>query len=590
MGVWHVTLILILLAGSPLQEATLNGGDEGPQSSWLGEVFGVGREGVCMGDCLEGPWGLTLAFLPVQSPGKNTWNVLNSNNIPNVTADIVASNQPENVHPATVFYINVDKCDEEKQNRNSHSEETKKTTTQRPALGIQVLAGLVVALAQLASGCATTYAGATIPRLTDKNSTDLYLDEYNVSLFASLVNVGSLVGSISCGFLMVELGPRVATLVTLPAWLCAWIMIYFVNSVKLLHFAIFLLGTTKGVLENTPYTYMAEIAYMKYRGALSGVVDVCRALGMMFMYGIGALSLTWRQLALVVGISTSVPTFIGLLFLHDSPRWLANRGRFEETAKSLQFFRGSHYNIDEEYKDICDHVRERSIGSSIMHQLVYLKDVSILKRVGLLSAMVFLIQWGGNIVILSYTTVIFDEADSCDNNNVCSISVGAGRTLGALFFMLLVDYLGRRVAFIGPTLCSALCTLSLGVFFYVKNMVENGEELVSYVSWLPLVAVVIFSFNMAWVLAVFSILSGEILPGTFRQMGRAITGSANALSKTGAAQSFPNMKNTFGYHTVFWFCAFCGTASAVIPLLILETSGKSLEEIDRHYTRKQNKK
>ncbi|XP_076058524.1 facilitated trehalose transporter Tret1-like [Oratosquilla oratoria] len=407
---------------------------------------------------------------------------------------------------------------------------------------------------------------------------------------ASLVNVGSLVGSISCGFLMVELGPRVATLVTLPAWFCAWVMIYFVNSVKLLHFTIFLLGTTNGVLENTPYTYMPEIAHMHYRGALSGVVDVCRALGMMFMYGIGALSLTWRQLALVVGIFTSAPTFIGLLFLHDSPRWLANRGRFEEMAKSLQFFRGSHYNIDEEYKDICDHVREQSIGSSIMHQLVYLKDVSILKRVGLLSAMVFLIQWGGNIVILSYATVIFDEADSCDNNSVCSISVGAGRTLGALFFTILIDYVGRRVAFIGPILCCMFSTLALGVFFYIKNMVENGEELVSHVSWLPLVAVVIFSFNISWVLAVFSILTGEILPGTFRQMGRAITGSVNAMARTGAAQSFPNLKNTFGYHTVFWFCTFCGTASAVIPFLIPETSGKSLEEIDRHYTRKQNKK
>ncbi|XP_076059309.1 facilitated trehalose transporter Tret1-like [Oratosquilla oratoria] len=500
-------------------------------------------------------------------------------------------NDLKSVQHEPVFHINLEKSIQQTNICNSYNSVTKihQTYTQRPSLSIQILATLVIAIGLLGSGCASTYSGATLTELTSSNSTDLTLDDNSAALFASLINVGGLVGSMTSGFMMIALGPRVATLVITPAWLCAWMMIYFANSVPFLLVARFFVGVTKSVLEITPYMYVAEITFKEYRGALSGVIDVSRAFGMMFMYGIGALHLTWRQLALVVGTVTSAPIFIGLLFFHDSPRWLAGKGYFKKAFRSLQFFRGHHYNIDQEYKEICEQVRETNVNTNVLQQLKCLKDVTILKRLGILIAMTFLFQWGGNTVVLSYATVIFNETDSCTDANVCSIAVGAGRTVGALMFLVLVDRVGRRLAFMVPALFCSLSTFIIGVYFYVKNAMVNGEELVSVVSWMPMVAVFLFSFNTSWVVAVFSILPGEVFPLSFRSMGKAIVGTFSNLVKIVVVQSFPTLVTVFDYYTVFWIFSFCAVASAATPLFLLETSAKSLEEIERHYMNKNNR-
>lgn len=58
------------------------------------------------------------------------------------------------------------------------------------------------------------------------------------------------------------------------------------------------------------------------------------------MYVLGAAIPSWRILA---GVFAGLPvlTFVAVLFLKESPLYLVSRGKEDEAAASLRFFRGT---------------------------------------------------------------------------------------------------------------------------------------------------------------------------------------------------------------------------------------------------------
>ena len=53
--------------------------------------------------------------------------------------------------------------------------------------------------------------------------------------------------------------------------------------------------------------------------------------------------LPWR-LAIFIPVIISIPTFIFILFLHESPAWLRQKGRIEEYQKSMEFYKKCEVN------------------------------------------------------------------------------------------------------------------------------------------------------------------------------------------------------------------------------------------------------
>ncbi|XP_076058701.1 facilitated trehalose transporter Tret1-like [Oratosquilla oratoria] len=463
----------------------------------------------------------------------------------------------------------------------SRMEDGEMTQSQRPDVMMQVLGSLAAALPYMSVSSAVIYSGITLPQFTSSDATDIVLEDSTTALFSSLTNMGSILGALVAGPSMVIVGQRRTLLLALPATLACWLGVAFANSVSLLLVFRFLLGATVGVLETAPYTYVAEISYKDYRGSLSGIIEISRGVGMISYYAIGTSNLTWRQLALVAGITTTVPSFIGLLFMHDSPRWLASKGYNVRSDKALQFFRGNKYKIDQERKDILEQVKGmRHTNHNVVGQIKQLQDPSILKRFSLLMLMTLLWQWGGNVAILAYTVVIFGETNSCSSAAACSILVGVGRTVGSLVFFSLTDCVGRRPGFIVSSLGCSASMFSLGLYFYFKNEFDNGEMIVAGWTWLPSVAVLAFTFFIASVIGVSNILPGELLPLSFRLIGKGMSTVFNWIVVFSVSYMFVPLKNTFGLHGAFWTYAICGFLSAAIPLLLPETKGKSLEEIE----------
>ncbi|XP_076058660.1 facilitated trehalose transporter Tret1-like [Oratosquilla oratoria] len=464
------------------------------------------------------------------------------------------------------------------------------STAQRPQLFIQVCGCLVASLSQVGVACIFTFSGVTIPELTSSNNTDLFLDKSSTALFGSLPNMGAIFGSLLTGALTVSVGQRVILLLVLPFTLLCWLGIAFANSVPLLLGARFLLGLTVATLKHTPYIYVIEISHEMYRGNLSGIIDVMRGLGMIFSYSIGSLSLTWRQMALVFGFTTTIPQFIGLLFFHDSPRWLASKGYLEKSSKALQFFRGRQYNIDQEFADITIKAKESlCFKSNAFSQIKHLADPSIRKRFAIICLMILLRVMGGSNILLSYTATIFNETNSCSNPHICSILVGVGRTVGAILFFFSSDYIGRRPGFIFSSLVCSVSMYTLGLYFYISVYYEG--ELVTSLSWIPLVSVLVISCCASTATAIQSLISCEILPLSFRLMGNGMISTISYTLSFTVVETFLPLKSALGFYGVFWLYSFFLALSSYVPLAFLpETKGKTLEEIEDAYKNVEDRK
>lgn len=93
----------------------------------------------------------------------------------------------------------------------------------------------------------------------------------------------------------------------------------------------------------------------------------------------------------------------------------------------------------------------------------------------------------GTYALLSYASLVFDEAGSTLSPNASAIIVGVIQVVGVYVSTILVDRAGRKFLMITSAAC---CTLGLSVFAIYDYLQVNGIDVSDY-NYIPLVS---FSF------------------------------------------------------------------------------------------------
>ena len=91
--------------------------------------------------------------------------------------------------------------------------------------------------------------------------------------------------------------------------------------------------------------------------------------------------------------------------------------------------------------------------------------------------------------VIFYTSDIFASAGTGIDESLATIIVGVMQVVATFVASLVVDRLGRRILLLISDSVMALCTLLLGVYFYMQ---ERDKSSVENLGWLPIVAVCIF--------------------------------------------------------------------------------------------------
>jgi len=121
---------------------------------------------------------------------------------------------------------------------------------------------------------------------------------------------------------------------------------------------------------------------------------------------------------------------------------------------------------------------------------------------------------------------------------------------------------------------------ALGLYFYLKE-VQHMDDTVERISWLPLIALVVFisTYSIGWGALPWAVM-GEMFASNVKAKATGITVSVCWFLAFLITKFSSNMEKAFGNYALFWmFGAFCIISVVFTVLLLPETKGKSLQEI-----------
>jgi SP family facilitated glucose transporter-like MFS transporter 8 len=151
------------------------------------------------------------------------------------------------------------------------------------------------------------------------------------------------------------------------------------------------------------------------------------------------------------------------------------------------------------------------------------------------------------------------------------------QVLATYISTLLVDKAGRRLLLMLSSTTMAVCLSVLGLCFHLQT---QGYD-VSFISWLPLASVAVFIvvFSMGfgpipW------IMIGELFPNNVKGIASAVTAASAWILAFAVTKAFQNLLDLLGSSATFWlFAVMCVLGTIFVAVLVPETKGKTLENI-----------
>lgn len=130
------------------------------------------------------------------------------------------------------------------------------------------------------------------------------------------------IGGCLSGILAEAFGRKVAMMLLMPVFVLHWFIYFYATNVMMLIISSIISGLAGGLVEAATIMYAAEVSEPRLRGALTATGTVSIIFGMLAQTLIGRFY-DWRTVA---GVSIIFPVmcFLGLIFVPESPYWLAS--------------------------------------------------------------------------------------------------------------------------------------------------------------------------------------------------------------------------------------------------------------------------
>ncbi|KAJ0979676.1 hypothetical protein J5N97_015150 [Dioscorea zingiberensis] len=402
-----------------------------------------------------------------------------------------------------------------------------------------------------------------------RNDLTLSLSEFAV--FGSIVTIGAMLGAVTSGRIADLLGRKGAMKMSAFICLIGWLAIYFSEGALLLDIGRISTGYGIGVLSYVVPIFIAEIAPKNLRGGLTTLNQLFICAGGSTAYIVGTF-VTWRSLTLL-GIIPCALLLVGLLFIPESPRWLAKVGRQKDSQVALQMLRGEDTDITVEAAEIQEYIETlKSLPKASILDLFgrrYLRPVIV--GVGL---MVFQ-QFGGINGIGFYASETFVSA-GFSSGNLGTILMGCVQVPITIIGAILMDKSGRRPLIMVSATGTFIGCFLAGVSFYLKG---NGV----YMEWAPILAlsgilVYLGSFSIGMGAVPWVIMS-EIFPINVKGIAGSMVTLVNWFGSWAISYTFNFLMSWSSAGTFFIFSATSVATVLFVVLVVPETKGRTLEEI-----------
>ena len=400
-----------------------------------------------------------------------------------------------------------------------------------------------------------------------------------VGWVASCALIGCIAGAMFAGKLSDGIGRKKVLILSAILFAVSSIGILLPMSLDWFIFFRIIGGLGIGIASMLAPMYISEIAPAPIRGRLVSINQLGIVSGILLIYFVNATIAGWHDEAWNVsigwrwmfgsGVFPSVIFLALLFFVPESPRWLAQKQRWNDAEFILAKVNGAR-----KAKTELDEIKaalntEKNSFSDIVKPGV---------RKALMIGIILCIfsQVTGINAIMYYAPEIFKATgDASSSALMQTVLVGVINVLFTLVAIKYVDKWGRRTLLLIGSSGMAVCLAIVGSAFYF-GFAEGYLVLIAILAYISFFAISLGPLAFVVISEIFS----------NRNRGAAMSVCIFFLwtSVYLVSQTFPMLLASIGSAFTFWiYMVMAIVAFFFILKMIPETKGKSLEEIELYW-------
>jgi SP family sugar:H+ symporter-like MFS transporter len=421
------------------------------------------------------------------------------------------------------------------------------------------------------------------------------LPSWQQSLIVSILSAGTFFGAIISGDLADWIGRRTVIVLGCCVFIVGVILQTASSGLGLLVAGRLIAGFGVGFVSATIILYMSEIAPKKVRGAIVSGYQFCITIGLLLAscvtYGTEnrtdsgsyripmAIQMLW---ALILGT--------GLLLLPESPRYFVKRGNIDRAAKALSSVRSQPVESDYVQQELAEIIANHEYEMKIIPQSGYFsswmncfkgglfQSNSNLRRTILGTSLQMMQQWTGVNFIFYFGTQFFKQLGTIQNPFLISLITTLVNVLSTPISFWTVERFGRRPLLIYGAMGMVVCQYLVAIIGCTDGSSQATSAMIAFI------CIYIFFFVSTWGPGAWVVI-GEVFPLPIRARGVGLSTASNWLWNCVIAVITPYLvdanEGNLGPHVFFLWGSLCFVCVVYAYLLVPETKGLSLEQVDK---------
>jgi MFS transporter, SP family, major inositol transporter len=412
-------------------------------------------------------------------------------------------------------------------------------------------------------------------------SNELGLTVLQTGIVISSLIFAAAVGALIGGKISDAIGRRKTIILLAIMFFVGVLFVIFSPGFEILVAGRIILGLAVGGASTVVPVYLAELAPYEIRGSITGRNELAIVVGQFAAFVVNAIlgatlghiDGVWRIMFGICALP-AIALFFGMLRMPESPRWLVEKGRYDEALAVLKTVRSEDRALAE-FAQVEQVTEDEKKGNQLsFKEILSNKWLRRILFVGIGVSMTQ--QLTGINSIMYYGTRVLEESGFTETAALMANTVfGLAAVIGGIIALRNMDRLDRRKTFFIGLSLTTICHCLTGI---AGMLLPEGNPARPYVIAV-LVTLFVLSMQSFLNIAIWVWLA-EIFPLEIRGLAIGIAVFFGWFVNGLLALYVPTLLNALGLGTFFLFAIIGVIMLGFLWHEVPETRGRSLESLE----------
>ena len=410
---------------------------------------------------------------------------------------------------------------------------------------------------------------------------ELGLSLLQLGIVISSLIFAAAVGALIGGKISDAIGRRKTIILLAIMFFVGVLFVVFSPGFEILVAGRIILGLAVGGASTVVPVYLAELAPYEIRGSITGRNELAIVLGQFTAFVVNAIlgntlghiDGVWRIMFGICALP-AIALFFGMLRMPESPRWLVEKGRYDEALAVLKTVRSEDRALAE-FAQVEQVTEDEKKGNQLSFKEIL--SNKWLRRIVFVGIGVSVTQQltGINSIMYYGSRVLEESGFSETAALLANTNFGLAAVIGGIFALRNMDRMDRRKTFFIGLFLTTICHCLVGI---AGMLLPEGNPARPYVIAV-LVTLFVLSMQSFLNIAVWVWLA-EIFPLEIRGLAIGIAVFFGWFVNGLLALYVPTLLNALGLGTFFLFAVIGVIMLGFLWHEVPETRGRSLESLE----------